>query len=318
MSVYYGERKCEAIYASGKNKGNSCRNKAYYQEKSKYLCGVHSDKRLRKELPKDPNKSKKKQQQIEDNLNEAKIAAKKNKKRGFLGDVITTKMRMMKEIEYEPGYLPVFPNYRHANRKDGLGMASLSPMNLGPVKHGQPDIPIAKNIENFHQGSKCFPSELDKNNYPSDYYYENRDNMYTDPIGHRHKIDINGKVIGKGNIPEFFVWTYVDKKGNVKEKYLDYIQSRQFYCNFYERLAKKTDEYDNLLGLIDDGYNIQIVGYDAYYIDLKRDKRDIEEILEEKYLDPSRPFGHEMVLYTMLMIEDKRNYPWRIHKSENF
>ena len=61
---------------------------------------------------------------------------------------------MMKKPELIDGYLNVFPNYKHQNRKDGYGCAKLSPKSLGPVNHGMPNLPIAKNIENYHQFAK--------------------------------------------------------------------------------------------------------------------------------------------------------------------
>jgi hypothetical protein len=78
------------------------------------------------------------------------------------GDVIVTKLRMMKSPEYNKGFLKVFPNFKHQGRKDGYGCKKLSPMFLGPVQHGQPGLPPSENIENFHQGSKCFEEEIDE------------------------------------------------------------------------------------------------------------------------------------------------------------
>lgn len=42
-------------------------------------------------------------------------------------------------------------------------------------------------------------------------------------------------------------------------------------------------------------HNLRICGYDAYEV---KENMKIEEY-EECYLDISRPFGHELVLYTM-------------------
>jgi hypothetical protein len=93
----------------------------------------------------------------------------------------------MKEPEHHKGFLKVFPNFKHQGRKDGYGCKSLSPMYLGPVHHGQPGLPAAENIENFHQGSKCFEEETDEEGNPSEVYVENRLKFYKDPIPHRHK-----------------------------------------------------------------------------------------------------------------------------------
>jgi len=35
------------------------------------------------------------------------------------------------------------------------------------------------------------------------------------------------------------------------------------------------------------------------------------------YLDKSKPFGHELVLYTMLVVSDSKDYPWNIYYKNN-
>jgi hypothetical protein len=88
---------------------------------------------------------------------------------------------------------------------------------------------------------------------------------------------------------------------------LSYIQSRQFYCNFYEQLASQQADFRHLKQKLIDGYNLQIVGYDG---------RSMAGVTaEQAYLDPSAPFGHELVLYCMLTIENKDDLPWRKHKT---
>jgi len=200
-------------------------------------------------------------------------------------------MRMMKSVKYNYGYLNIFPNFRHGNRKDGVGMSELSPMSMGPIKHSQNDVPEAKNLENFHQFSKCFESEIDKNGNPNSLFFENREKGFLDPIPHRHKENSGNK-----NVPLFFFWN---------EKKFTYIQSRQFYTTFYERFALQSKQFEKLKKYLEDGYNLCICGYDAY---------DITKSLEEHYLDGSKPFGHELVLYSLLVGE----CPWKKYKTEDF
>ncbi len=176
----------------------------------------------------------------------------------------------------------VFPNFKHQNRKDGYGCRKLSPMYLGPVEHGQPNLPPSKNIENFHQFSKVFQEEVDKDGNPSKLFYKNRLSGYLDDTPHRHKF--KGKEKNK-NIPLYFMW--VDKDG--KEHRLDYITSRQFYCNFYARLASEKKDFKHLVELINKGYNIQICGYDANPIHYDED--NLVENIEKEYLNPDAPFG---------------------------
>lgn len=221
-------------------------------------------------------------------------------------------MRMMKDPDHIDGYLKVFPNFKHDNRKDGFGCASLSPKSLGPVKHGQPDLPDALNIENFHQGSKCFDSEVrPKDGKPSKTFYATQLEMFNDPIPHRHK-EAAKAVAGNKNICKFWVW--VTQEG--VEKHLSYVDSRQFYCNFYERLVVKQAQYKKLVKLLENGTNLQIIGYDAYDVDEVKGN-SLAEKLERCYKDGKRPFGHELVLFSMLVL-DAEDYPWRKYKTEDF
>ena len=65
-----------------------------------------------------------------------------------------------------------------------------------------------------------------------------------------------------------------------------------------------------LKDLTGEGYNIQIVGYDAID-DITADN------VEAKYLDDTKAFGHESVLFIILTVEPDK-YPWVIHKTEEF
>ncbi len=298
--VYYGQIKCQEKY---KSTGKDCVNKAYYLSDGKYVCGVHSDKQNREELPKNGKAVKDAfDQEYKLHLESIQRKADKNKSEGKQGHLICTKMLMMKNPPLIEGYLNVFPNYKHQNRKDGFGCSSLSPKSMGPIEHSQSGLPVCKNLENFHQGNKCFPSEVDSDGRPTSEFYQTQIKMYEDHEPHRHKL-----ASGKKNVPLFSVW----KTPKGEEKHFSYIESRQFYCNYYERFALKDPNFIKLKQLLNDGVNLNIRGYDAYMP---------EKDLEFHYLDKSRPFGHELVLYTLLITkeEEKENYPWRKHKTENF
>ena len=287
MEVYYGTIGCMK---------EGCSNKAYWRVKSKYYCGVHSRNKDREQLQKLSAKRRRAQ------LEEKYETLEKQVERARCDDpeVILCKMGMFKAVEDHPGFKKSFPNHKHGSRRDGLGLSELSPMNLGPVEHGSPNLPDSVNLENWWQFSKAYSWELDKNGNPSKKFYKTLKSGFLDPEGHRHKFE-------RGDKPEYYVW--IDSDG--EEHHLDYITSRQFYCIFYERLAKRTKEFKKLKRLRDKGYNLQICGHDAY--PMKPTKKSIERA----YLDPERPFGHERVLFTMLILE-KSDYPWRIHKSFDF
>ena len=211
---------------------------------------------------------------------------------------------------YRKGFESIYPNNKHETRTKVFGCSELSPMQLGPVDHGQPGLPPAKNIENFHQGSKCFKEELLCNNKPSKEFYDNQLAFFNDPIAHRHKLPKNPKEkTKKKNIPEFFVWKHKDGK----EHHLTYIECRQFYCTFYERLATKTTAFKELKELLEKGTNLNIIGYDAKTL---KDYKD-PKVWHAQYLDDSTSFGHEMVLACLLSLNDPAQYPWNIEKQKN-
>ncbi len=304
--VYYGEHQCQNV---SKTSHKRCGNKAYFRSKKKnaklLLCGVHSRNVSRKELPKRDRatKARMKQERLQAHESLVQAAREDNASKGLRGQVVLSRLRMMHEPENLPGFLKVFPNFKHQNRKDGFGCSRLSPKAMGPVEHGQPSLPAALNIENFHQGSKVFREEVDSDNNPGPLFYEHRVSFYRDHVPHRHKYKGQG---ANANVPLYFLW--VDKDGT--EHRLDYITSRQFYCNFYERIAAHEKDYLYLLDQLQSGTNLQICGYDAF---------PIENSIEAAYLDPSVPFGHERVLYTMLVHpDDPGAWPWRKHKTFDF
>lgn len=117
---------------------------------------------------------------------------------------------------------------------------------------------------------------------------------FLDPVAHRHKVK-GAEVVG---------WIYVDPV-TWKQHTLDRVTARQFYCNWYERLAMKTRAWADLEALVTGGTSVQLCGYDGYTMD------DVEAA----YLDKDRTFGHEACLYTMLTNPDPASWPWRKHKT---
>jgi hypothetical protein len=214
-------------------------------------------------------------------------------------------MRMRQNVQTAKGFLNIFPNNRHGDRKDGRGMPSLSPMRMGPVMHNQTELPHAKSIENFHQGNKVYASQYDAQlDKPTPAFYETQREMYTDDVPHRHHPAASSRLR-----PLFSVF-YV---GDVEYR-LSYVESRQLYCHYYEAFARADPAYKTLENLIEQGYHLQMCGYDAY--DVEGDWSD-PNVWEAYYLDPSRPFGHERVLACMLSISSE-DVPWRKHKTVPF
>jgi hypothetical protein len=310
-TVYFGETTCVV----SKRDGTPCGSKAYFTKNAtgECVCGKHAKKTERTQLPKNPDAAANKQAEIDVHRTTCDAAAANNLSVGKKGQVSCAKMRMMAAVELVPGFINIFPNFLHKNRKDGVGLPSLSPKAIGPVAHGQPGLPDSLNLENFHQGNKVFPSEVETdpdngNRKPTAAFYELREKMYLDKEPHRHKQTATSAVTKTGrknkNIPLFSVW--IDKDGT--EHQIDYFTSREFYCHFYERATVANPDYQLLVDKINSGHNLRIVGYDGYAV---------TKTLEEHYCDTSRPFGHEMVLYAMLTAKPDE-WPWRKHKTFDY
>jgi hypothetical protein len=298
--VYHGDRRCSTMK---KKDGFACTSGAYFRLPSGALvCGLHARGKGAEALPKHSAAELREKSIALNNLAEGMVegARTENQRLGRRGKLALAKMSMRKAAPSLAGYRRVFPNYYHGGRSDGLGVPSLSPMSLGPVHHGQPGLPDAQNIENLHQGNKVFSEEV-VGDTPTPAFYATRLAMYEDEKPHRHKLDPKGKK--HGNAPLFSVW--VERDGT--ERHLTYVESRQVYCHFYETLAREQPYYQKLVELLDDGYNLLLCGYDAFAIN---------GTIEEAYLDPSHPFGHERVLYTMLAHQaEKNDLPWRKHQT---
>lgn len=308
--VFYGEIECQAVYKSGKKQGLACDNKAYYISDGLYVCGMHGEKSLRSPLMKNPNQGKEQEEKIRERLELVEAAAAVNRDNDSYGALKVGKLSMMKVARNDDGFHNVFPNFKHQNRKDGFGCAALSPMSLGPIIHGMKDFPDAMNLENYYQGAKIYASELEANNITQK-SRQIRVKMYEDTTPYRHKTKYPG-MKEKSRIPEFSV--YYTLSSNEERRYT-YLQSRYFYCHWYEKLACKTEDFNRLVESLENGYNLQILGYDGYNFPCHDE--DVVEGLWRCYNDTQRPFGHEMVLFTLLTGLDESDYPWNRYYQEN-
>eukprot|EP01059_Diplonema_ambulator_P015943 TRINITY_DN2716_c0_g1_i1.p1 TRINITY_DN2716_c0_g1~~TRINITY_DN2716_c0_g1_i1.p1 ORF type:complete len:326 (+),score=114.04 TRINITY_DN2716_c0_g1_i1:46-1023(+) len=230
----------------------------------------------------------------------------------------------------DPKVLNIFPNFKHGSRTDGLGIPSLSPMSIGPIPTNQPaPYHMALNLENFHQGSKYFgdcqkllsyigqtadaiPECRCDRESPEDYFAV-KQQMFLDSNPHRHK---PGR---RGTAPTCSVWQ--DDEGAVH--FIDYIESRQFYCTYYERSLtgqyndlgerhrQAAADYQYLLKLLNDSVDLMIWGYDGYPIE------PTHAAIRAQYLDTTYPFGHEAVLFTMLTLPPPQ-WPWKEFTTKTF
>lgn len=304
--VFYGEIKCTYTTLSNKK----CNNNAYYIDKNKYGCGVHTKKESRKNLPKRSAKDLKKMEDKRIKDHKKTLIETKNI------DIILTKMYMMKKIDLIPNYLNIFPNHKHQHRKDGFGCSSLSPKCIGPIDHKQEGLPKAVTLEVYHQNNKVFPFEINSKGELTKDFIKTQICGYERKEPWRHKYGKNKedhikklkklgiKITNNINIPLFSV--HKDEKGNYI-KYT-YIESRWFYCKQYENFAIKDKNFKKILKL---GFNINIIGYDARPI---KNTQCLQDELIKMYKNIKYPFGHELVLACLLFKELGRikETPWNI------
>lgn len=256
-----------------------------------------------------PNKAKNEEEMMKQMVEAAETAAKAGENmRGLVG---LRKMGMMKPIPMVKGYYTVLPNAR-AKARGALVWAfqELSPKKLGPVDHKQPGLPPCANLENFHQFNKVFKSETDESGKREKSWYTKREKGYLDKEAHRHKLGATKadhlKKAGGKKTNACLHSVYVKPTG--EEMICDYIQSRVFYCTFYDRLVRNTD---SLQQLIDHVYvhnrNLIIAGYDA------RNEDDVTpDLIQKWYHDPTAPFGHELALVAILLLwHTPEELPWR-------
>jgi hypothetical protein len=291
----HGEIKCEAVLKSGNKAGHKCENGAYFSTASGYLCGVHSKKLERQELPKFSKVQKLEfKNNIFDNILEsASIMADANYKNKKIGSVSLYRLgSRFSKVTPINGVLDVYPNFMSTYQGIGIVCPELSPMKVGPIIHSQKGLPNAQNLENFYQYSKFYNNLESKTQFK-----ELQVAGFTDSIPHRRKYK-------KTDIPDCFIW--IDSNGI--EQHLTYLQSRQFYANYYQRGIQECWDFIFLKHLICNGYNLRICGPDAY--PLKEDSMS-------SYCDITVPRGHEFCLYEMLTNKDG-NYPWIILKTFDF
>lgn len=289
--VYCGEVTCSAQLASGK----PCSSKACFSAISpdtgrNYYCGRHSRKLPeREELPKAPD-AKSKRLYVNSRIkmaDDVKAVNASHKKRGVIS---CRKLTMLKEPQHLDGYYSVFPNAK-AGRLD-MAMPELSPTLLGPIDHGQPNLPMSKNLENFWQSSKLHEGQTFQAFRTTQARWFESDK----PCRESSK-----KLLG-------WVWTNDDETTILHT----IVEAREFYCTFYERLAKLTQSWQDLLDLVEAGGNVNIIGYTGVSLD-----DPTPEELERRYLSEKQPFGHELVLVTMLACK-QHEYPWVIHRTTDF
>lgn len=329
---FYGKSVCQAK----KSSGDKCTNNAYYfklvKGDVKLLCGVHC-KTDRIPLIKQSIKDKKSDEQQE--ISEHQKTLVKGDKPGNISLVTILFRKRMPLIN---GIQNVFPNFKHGNRTDGIGLPELSPKYMGPIDSVLPGKeklynPLKKDItaltlEALHQYSKVFPFEYDENKIKESFFKQQiKGYAREDPWRHKYgptvdkhieKLKEMGvKINAADNInkPLFSVY-YI----NGKFRKYSYLKSRYFYCTWYTYFVynnkKSNKAFNRILNLLKSGINISIIGFDVKNTEFNQKDKSIEDKLYEMFLNTKKGnvFGHELVLTSLLFKElgKIKRLPWEI------
>lgn len=270
---------CRAVYSTGE----ACRNVARYVFNDDVFCGMHTSSRVAA-TPTSAGETRQRQRADAVERNAAILDARAcNRAAGRRGTAVlarTTRARLV----HQPGCVAVFTHARHETRGDGVTCAELSPMRVGPIAHGQPGLPDARTLENLHQYSKRFAGETDAQ------FAAARHAGYTSTVARRRK--------APGRVPLHAVW--LDDDG--AEMRLDALQARRLFCTFYAHLVCGTPAFARLVAMLDDGFDLELVGSDARAMPLGA---------MAAYASTQHAFRHERILHTMLTC-DQSAWPWLI------
>lgn len=187
------------------------------------------------------------------------------------------------------GRIPQLPKYPSP---PGIPMRELSPMFLGPVEHGEADLPPANNLENYYQFAKVYPQEVDESGtIKEEFYHRRRASYQSSPM--RHKFP--------GSLERPLYSLYQGRRH-------DYLGGRTIYCRLYAQLVGRA--LSKLRELRKDGYNLRICGYDAFpFTSAGKDYATLCAEFAAHYADLEKPFGHEAVIAALLYLRAV-DYPW--------
>jgi len=142
-------------------------------------------------------------------------------------------------------------------------------------------------FENYWQGSKIYPKDV-VNEIIQPSFYQRRAKLFADPKGHRRALP---KSAGKPKASYF------------NDEVLFCTQARIYYIQNYIFLVEREPKYWDLVKRVNEGENLQILGYDGYdpVSGLPFGAHPLTyEAMERAMYDPNRSFGHEFVLAGLL------------------
>lgn len=176
------------------------------------------------------------------------------------------------------------PGFRNISVSSGAKKWKvLSPLYLGPVEHEEMDgegnaLPPALSLEQLWRSCAVHKEDIGQDGKPNAQWHERRRDAFTQPLksGKRRS----------GEAPIYWFW---------RGQQLGLIEARkEIYCHLYAALVVETELYRELNLLVQQGFNLQLFGYEAY--DFIEQGKSLLEAIEDR----EASFGHEFVLYGLL------------------
>jgi len=164
----------------------------------------------------------------------------------------------------------------------------LSPFFLGPVPlYEGAGLKVATNVENAWQYAKVYPCHVDKEDNPTEAYFEWAREGWRTRRAVRYPM-------GRGAIPLYSWWA--------GEK-LSYIEARKkIYVPCYSRAVINTPAFAKLKALYDEHGEVTLWDFDGY--DYHRLGYSLKDVLN----DPDQKMGHAFVLAMLLTELQKRDH----------
>lgn len=153
----------------------------------------------------------------------------------------------------------------------------LSPFYAGPVDlyKGYRSI----NVENAWQFCKVYYNHVDKDNEPTQVYFDWAQKGWNDIKAHRYPM-------GKGIKPLFSYWD---------GEHLTYVEARKkIYIPLYAQAVKKTYAFGKLKKMHEENQNLYLWDFDGY------DHKALNLTYDEVINNPERKMGHAFVIAMLL------------------
>jgi len=235
------------------------------------------------------------------NINENLKRVKKNNNQ----QLCIVKIGLYDKMPIFDNLINIFPLYRYRNRDDGICLPELSSKKIGPISHRQPGISFAKDLEIFYQSSKIFPGETIE------------DHLYVQESNHRefeksiYKFGTTKpqhenylRTLSYGRISLYHRIIDLDKT----EIHLTRIEMRYIYCMLYENYVTRSNQYNILRKIFNDGYSLNICGFHSSLIKFRRDEEiEIRKEITRIFLNPKESFKQEIILLCLLL----NFHPWK-------